>query len=99
MYVVKRDGRKEVVHFDKITARIKKLAYGLSEHCDPVRGPSEQYRALSGSLAQPANGLCALWRPSFAFTESLWGATGVWRAASRTLTRNSPTCRSWCRRR
>ncbi|XP_006484716.1 ribonucleoside-diphosphate reductase large subunit isoform X1 [Citrus sinensis] len=37
MYVVKRDGRQEAVHFDKITARLKKLSYGLStEHCDPV---------------------------------------------------------------
>ncbi|RRT86076.1 hypothetical protein B296_00001926, partial [Ensete ventricosum] len=37
MYVVKRDGRPEAVHFDKITARLKKLSYGLSqEHCDPV---------------------------------------------------------------
>ncbi|KAL9229678.1 hypothetical protein vseg_005118 [Gypsophila vaccaria] len=37
MYVVKRDGRQETVHFDKITARLKKLSYGLNtEHCDPV---------------------------------------------------------------
>ncbi|CAM8904148.1 unnamed protein product [Rhodiola kirilowii] len=37
MYVVKRDGRQEAVHFDKITARLKKLIYGLStDHCDPV---------------------------------------------------------------
>ncbi|KAJ0458218.1 putative ribonucleoside-diphosphate reductase [Helianthus annuus] len=37
MYVIKRDGRQEAVHFDKITARLKKLSYGLSiEHCDPV---------------------------------------------------------------
>ncbi|WJX47702.1 ribonucleotide-diphosphate reductase subunit rnr1 [Trifolium repens] len=37
MYVVKRDGRQEEVHFDKITSRLKKLSYGLStEHCDPV---------------------------------------------------------------
>ncbi|KAE7998226.1 hypothetical protein FH972_002791 [Carpinus fangiana] len=37
MYVVKRDGRQEAVHFDKITARLKKLSYGLTmEHCDPV---------------------------------------------------------------
>ncbi|EEH59330.1 uncharacterized protein MICPUCDRAFT_31349 [Micromonas pusilla CCMP1545] len=37
MYVVKRDGRQEPVHFDKITARINKLAYGLNQdHCDPV---------------------------------------------------------------
>ncbi|MFT5599895.1 MAG: ribonucleoside-diphosphate reductase alpha chain [Flavobacteriales bacterium] len=30
MYVLKRDGRKEVVKFDKITARIQKLCYGLN---------------------------------------------------------------------
>lgn len=37
MYVIKRDGRQEKVHFDKITARIKKLAYGLNESfVDPV---------------------------------------------------------------
>jgi ribonucleoside-diphosphate reductase alpha subunit len=29
MYVYKRDGRKEIVHFDKITSRINKLCYGL----------------------------------------------------------------------
>lgn len=38
MYVVKRDGRKEPVSFDKITSRIAKLCYGLnSEFVDPVR--------------------------------------------------------------
>jgi len=31
---MKRDGRKEAVKFDKVTARIQKLAYGLSEHVD-----------------------------------------------------------------
>lgn len=36
MYVIKRDGRKEAVKFDKITARIKKLCYGLHENVDPV---------------------------------------------------------------
>jgi len=37
MYVIKRDGREEPVAFDKITARIKKLSYGLSaEFCDPT---------------------------------------------------------------
>ncbi|MBT4775851.1 MAG: ribonucleoside-diphosphate reductase subunit alpha [Crocinitomicaceae bacterium] len=30
MYVNKRDGRREAVKFDKITARVKKLCYGLS---------------------------------------------------------------------
>jgi ribonucleoside-diphosphate reductase alpha chain len=37
MYVVKRDGRKEPVMFDKITDRIKKLCYGLNELVDPVK--------------------------------------------------------------
>ena len=35
MYVVKRDGRKESVKFDKITARIVKMCYGL----DPLVSP------------------------------------------------------------
>ena len=30
MLVIKRDGRKESVKFDKITARIEKLSYGLN---------------------------------------------------------------------
>ncbi|MGB0978801.1 MAG: ribonucleoside-diphosphate reductase subunit alpha [Croceimicrobium sp.] len=34
MYVLKRDGRKEAVKFDKITARIQKLCYGLSDMVD-----------------------------------------------------------------
>jgi len=36
MYVLKRDGRKEVVKFDKITARIQKLCYGLDALVDPA---------------------------------------------------------------
>uniref|UniRef100_A0A6N2NGU1 Ribonucleoside-diphosphate reductase n=1 Tax=Salix viminalis TaxID=40686 RepID=A0A6N2NGU1_SALVM len=37
MYVIKRDGSQEPVCLDKITARLKKLSYGLSsDHCDPV---------------------------------------------------------------
>jgi len=37
MYVLKRDGRQEIVKFDKITARIKKLCWGLDpEYVDPV---------------------------------------------------------------
>jgi len=35
MYVVKRDGRKEAVKFDKITARTVKMCYGL----DPLVSP------------------------------------------------------------
>ena len=37
MFVQKRDGRKEVVKFDKITARIEKLCYGFNpELVDPI---------------------------------------------------------------
>lgn len=35
MYVLKRDGRKEAIKFDKITARIIKMCYGL----DPLVSP------------------------------------------------------------
>ncbi|TFF33915.1 ribonucleoside-diphosphate reductase subunit alpha [Mucilaginibacter psychrotolerans] len=35
MYVVKRDGRRETVKFDKITARIEKLCYGFNL-VDPI---------------------------------------------------------------
>jgi len=35
MYVFKRNGRKERVQFDKITARVSRLCYGLDpEHVD-----------------------------------------------------------------
>ena len=37
MQVVKRSGKREDVSFDKITARVKKLCYGLhSEYVDPI---------------------------------------------------------------
>ncbi|ODV98594.1 hypothetical protein PACTADRAFT_48317 [Pachysolen tannophilus NRRL Y-2460] len=37
MYVLKRDGRKEPVRFDKITARVSRLCYGLDpKHVDAV---------------------------------------------------------------
>lgn len=37
MWVIKRDGRRQEVRFDKITARIQKLCYGLDlQHVDPV---------------------------------------------------------------
>ena len=37
MYVVKRDGHREPMMFDKITARVRKLCYGLNELVDPVK--------------------------------------------------------------
>ena len=55
MYVIKRDGREEPVAFDKITARIKKLSYGLSaEFCDPVRDGDDDARArrVNGAMRE-----------------------------------------------
>ena len=37
MQVIKRNGKREEVSFDKITARIKKLVYGLSDHVNPIK--------------------------------------------------------------
>ena len=36
MQVIKRSGKREDVSFDKITARIKKLKYGLSVYVEPI---------------------------------------------------------------
>ena len=36
MYVIKRDGKRAPVQFDKITARISKLCYGLSDKVQSV---------------------------------------------------------------
>ncbi len=37
MYVIKRDGRRESVKFDKVTARIEKLSYGLdTNYIQPI---------------------------------------------------------------
>lgn len=37
MFVQKRDGHREPMMFDKITARVRKLCYGLNELVDPVK--------------------------------------------------------------
>ncbi|MES2560347.1 MAG: ribonucleoside-diphosphate reductase subunit alpha [Bacteroidota bacterium] len=36
MYVVKRNGKKESIKFDKVTARIEKLSYSLSQLVNPI---------------------------------------------------------------
>ena len=46
MYVVKRDGRKESVHFDKITSRISKLTYGLNK--DYIDPPAITLKVMAG---------------------------------------------------
>lgn len=46
MYVLKRNGRREEVMFDKITSRIRKLSYGLNpEYIDPV---AITYKVIGG---------------------------------------------------
>ena len=37
MFVLKRDGKKEPVMFDKITSRVRKMCYGLNKLVDPVK--------------------------------------------------------------
>jgi len=37
MYVIKRNGQKEPVMFDKITARVRKLCYGLNPLVEPTK--------------------------------------------------------------
>ncbi|MET2986314.1 ribonucleoside-diphosphate reductase subunit alpha [Aureibaculum conchae] len=37
MYVLKRDGKREPVMFDKITSRVRKMCYGLNKLVDPVK--------------------------------------------------------------
>lgn len=49
MFVSKRDGREEPVHFDKITSRIQKLCYGLDmDYIDP---PAITLKVISGLYA------------------------------------------------
>ena len=66
-YVIKRDGRRESVKFDKVTARIQKLCYGLDPvHLDPVSvaqkviqgiHPGVSTEALDNLAAETAAGL------------------------------------------
>jgi len=46
IFVVKRSGRQEPVHFDKITSRIEKLCYGLD--MDYIDAPSITLKVISG---------------------------------------------------
>ena len=53
MYVVKRNGRRESVHFDKITSRVSKLCYGLNSQvrtCTWVLGyANDQYMYIQST--------------------------------------------------
>ena len=57
MFVVKRDGRKEDVKFDKITSRINKLCYGLdSRFVDSIK-ISQKVRGRRTPLQKPSRGI------------------------------------------
>lgn len=69
MFVVKRDGRREPVHFDKITARITKLSYGLnSDFCDPVGHMQTVDICVASTLLLPPS-------DSGYITFSYWGSS------------------------
>ena len=53
MFVQKRDGRKEAVQFDKITARIKKLCYGLNALVDPTKVAIKVIEGLFDGVTTP----------------------------------------------
>ena len=54
MFIQKRDGRRQSVSFDKVTARINKLSYGLNtQFVDPL-AVSQKVRTRPTTV-----GLCA----------------------------------------
>lgn len=54
MYVIKRDGREEKVHLDKITARISNLCNGLDmRFIDPVSNCAVVVASQSTSRSTP----------------------------------------------
>jgi ribonucleoside-diphosphate reductase alpha chain len=70
MFVIKRDGSKESVKFDKITARIQKLCYGLDpNHVDPVQVAMKVIQGLySGVTTSDLDNLAAEIAASMAAT-------------------------------
>ena len=61
MLVVKRDGRRESVKFDKITARIEKLGYGLDmNYVEPIEVAKKVISGLyDGVTTQELDNLAA----------------------------------------
>jgi ribonucleoside-diphosphate reductase alpha chain len=53
MFVLKRDGKKEPVMFDKITARVKKMCYGLNKIVDPVKVAMRVIEGLYDGVTTP----------------------------------------------
>ncbi|XP_039951761.1 ribonucleoside-diphosphate reductase large subunit-like [Bactrocera tryoni] len=61
LYVIKRDGRKEDIHSDKINSRVEKLCYGLNmDFVDPVAITSKVINGLyCGVTTQELDNLAA----------------------------------------
>ena len=60
MYVIKRDGHKEPVMFDKITDRIKKLCYGLNDLVDAVKVAMRVIEGLYDGVCRHRNWIILL---------------------------------------
>jgi len=93
MYVVKRDGRRELVQFDKITARIKKLCYSLHESVDPQR---IAMRVIEGvydgvttteldNLAAEVAATCAVTHPDYASLASRIAVSNLHKATKKSF--------------
>lgn len=51
MHVIKRSGKQQPVHFDKITTRIDRLCYGLNGHVDPTAVAQRVIEGLSDGIS------------------------------------------------
>ncbi len=53
MFVLKRDGKKEPMMFDKITSRVRKLCYGLNPIVDPVKVAMKVIEGIYDGVTTP----------------------------------------------
>jgi ribonucleoside-diphosphate reductase alpha subunit len=95
MYVIKRDGRREDCHFDKITARIKKLCYGLDPNfVDAVRISQKViqgvYPGVTTSeldeLAAQTAASCATKHPDFSILAARIAVSNLHKSTSKVFT-------------
>ncbi len=53
MFVIKRDGKKEPMMFDKITSRVRKLCYGLNPIVDPIKVAMKVIEGIYDGVTTP----------------------------------------------
>ena len=87
MFVIKRDGTQESVKFDKITARVQKLSYGLDPaFVDPIQVAK---KVIDGVY----DGVSTVDLDNLAFTySSPAGPTNAVMTATKTIPINSIVC-------